>query len=129
MRKKIIISLLVLFVLFLGIYKYIYKSHRDISSEEASYHVTVLSLNNEFKQSDSLTLIKYRDKTINLSGKISSIDVAAKSIVIDGKMNAVFKDSLPKSIKLNQTINIKGRFIDYDDLLEEFKMDQVLISK
>jgi len=112
-----------------GIYKYIYKSHRDISSEEANYAVTVSSLNNEFKQSDSLTLIKYRDKTINLSGKISSIDAASKSIVIDEKMNAIFSDSIPKSIQLNQSISLKGRFIDYDDLLEEFKMDQVSISK
>jgi len=112
-----------------GIYKYIYKSHRDISSEEANYTVTVLSLNNEFKQSDSLTLIKYRDKTIALTGKVSSIDAASKSIVIDEKMNAIFSDSIPKSVQLNQSISLKGRFIDYDDLLEEFKMDQVSISK
>lgn len=129
MKKKILIGLIVLVVLVFGAYKYVYKSHRDISSEEANYNVTVSSLNNEFKQSDSLTLIKYRDKTINLSGKITNIDVASKSIVIDEKMNAVFTDSFPKSIKVNQTVSVKGRFIDYDDLLEEFKMDQVSISK
>ena len=112
-----------------GAYKYVYKNHRDISSEEANYNVTVSSLNNEFKQSDSLTLIKYRDKTINLNGKVSSMDATNKSIVIDEKMNAIFMDSLPKSIQLNQSISVKGRFIDYDDLLEEFKMDQVSISK
>lgn len=129
MRRKIIIGLIVLVVLIFGVYKYVYKSHRDISSEEANYNVTVSSLNIKFKQSDSLTLNKYRDKTINLSGKITSIDVANKSIVIDEKMNAIFMDSLPKSIQLNQAIRVKGRFIDYDDLLEEFKMDQVSISK
>ena len=129
MKKKILIGLIVLVVLVFGAYKYVYKSHRDISSEEANYNVTVSSLNNEFKQSDSLTLIKYRDKTINLSGKITNIDIANKSIVIDEKMNAVFTDSIPKSIQLDQTVTVKGRFIDYDDLLEEFKMDQVSISK
>ena len=129
MKKKILISLIVLVVLAFGIYKYIYKSHRDISSEEANYTVTVSSLNTEFKQSDSLTLIKYRDKTINLSGKITNIDAANKSIVIDEKMNAIFMDSIPKTIALNQAIRVKGRFIDYDDLLEEFKMDQVSILK
>ena len=116
-------------VLAFGVYKYIYQSHRDISSEEASYTVTVSSLNDEFKQSESLTLNKYRNKTINLKGKISSIDAASNSIVIEEKMNAVFIDSLPKNIQLNQPISVKGRFIDYDDLLEEFKMDQVSISK
>ena len=129
MKKKILISLIVLVVLAFGIYKYIYKSHLDISSEEANYTVTVSSLNTEFKQSDSLTLIKYRDKTINLSGKITNIDAANKSIVIDEKMNAIFMDSIPKTLALNQAIRVKGRFIDYDDLLEEFKMDQVSILK
>ena len=129
MRKKIIIGVIVLLVLIFGAYNYIYKSHRDISSEEANYTVTVSSLNIEFKQSDSLTLIKYRDKTINLSGKITNIDIANKSIVIDEKMNAIFIDSIPKTIALNQAIRVKGRFIDYDDLLEEFKMDQVSILK
>ena len=129
MRKKIAICLIVVAVLAFGIYKYVYKSHRDISSEEANFTVTVSSLNNEFKQSDSLTVIKYRDKTIALSGKVTSMDAVSKSIVIDEKMNAVFTDSFPKSLKLNQAISVKGRFIDYDDLLEEFKMDQVSISK
>ena len=129
MRKKITIGLIILMALVFGAYKYIYKNHRDISSEEANYNVTVSSLNNEFKQSDSLTLIKYRDKTINLNGKISSMDATNKSIVIDGKMNAIFMNSLPKTLQLNKSISVKGRFIDYDDLLKEFKMDQVSISK
>ena len=129
MKKKILIGLILLAVLAFGVYKYMYKSHRDISSEEANYSVTVSSLNEEFKQSDSVTLVKYRDKTINLKGKITSIDVINKSIVIDEKMNAIFMDSIPKNILLNQNINVKGRFIDYDDLLEEFKMDQVTIAK
>ena len=129
MRKKIAICLIVVAVLAFGIYKYVYKSHRDISSEEANFTVTVSSLNNEFKQSDSLTVIKYRDKTIALSGKVTSMDAVSKSIVIDEKMNAVFTDSFPKSLQLNKAISVKGRFIDYDDLLEEFKMDQVSISK
>ncbi len=129
MKKKVIIGLIILMVLAFGVYRYIYQSHRDISSEEADYEVTVSSLNNEFKQSDSLTLNKYRNKTINLRGKVSSIDAANKSIVIDEKMNAIFTDSIPKSMQLNQTVTVKGRFIDYDDLLEEFKMDQVSTSK
>lgn len=129
MKKKVIIGLIILMVLAFGVYRYIYQSHRDISSEEADYEVTVSSLNNEFKQSDSLTLNKYRNKTINFRGKVSSIDAANKSIVIDEKMNAIFTDSIPKRIQLNQTVTVKGRFIDYDDLLEEFKMDQVSTSK
>jgi hypothetical protein len=47
--------------------------------------------------------------------------------MIDDKMNVIFTDSIPKNISENQTINVKGRFIGYDDILEEFKMDQVSI--
>jgi hypothetical protein len=129
MKKKISIGLVVVIVLIFGAYNYIYQDHRNISSEEANYSVSVASLINELHVNDSLTLKKYRDKTIELSGKITTIDESTNSIVVDEKMNAVLTDSIPKYIKINQCIKIKGRFIDYDDLLEEFKMDQVSILK
>ena len=129
MKKKISIGLMVVIVLIFGVYNYIYQDHRNISSEEANYSVSVASLINELHINDSLTLKKYRDKTIELSGKITTIDKSTNSIVVDEKMNAVLTDSIPKNIKINQSIKIKGRFIDYDDLLEEFKMDQVSILK
>lgn len=129
MKKKISIGIVVVIILAFGMYKYIYQDHRDISSEDANYSVSVASLFDELKVNDSLTLKKYRDKTIDISGKITTIDQATNSIVVDEKMNAIFSDSIPKNIKVNQFIKIKGRFIDYDDLLEEFKMDQVSILK
>ena len=129
MKNKISIGLVVIIVLIFGAYKYIYQDHRDILSEEANYKVSVAGLINELNVNDSLTLKKYRDKTIELSGKITTIDNSTNSIVVDDKMNAVLSDSIPTNIKINQSIKIKGRFIDYDDLLEEFKMDQVSISK
>ncbi len=114
MKKKISIGLAVVIVLIFGAYKYIYQDHRDISSEEANYKVSVAGLFDELQVNDSLTLKKYRDKTIELSGKITTIDKSTNSIVVDEKMNAIFTDSISKNIKINQSIKIKGRFIDYD---------------
>ena len=123
------VALVIVIVLAFGTYKYIYQDHRNISSEDADFTVTVEQLFEELKVNDSVTLKKYRDKTIDLSGKITTIDKTTNSIVVDEKMNAIFSDSIPKNIKVNQIIKVKGRFIDYDDLLEEFKMDQVSILK
>jgi predicted transcriptional regulator len=127
MKKKILILVtLLIFSLFIG-YNYIYKSHRNIAVEKAEYIVSVHGLVEDFNQSDSLSINKYLDKTIDLKGRITNIDLSSNSIMIDDKMNVIFTDSIPKNISENQTINVKGRFIGYDDLLEEFKMDQVSI--
>ena len=127
MKKKILILATLLIVsLFIG-YKYIYKSHRNIAFEKTEYIVSVHGLVEDFNQSDSLSNNKYLDKTIDLKGRITNIDLSSNSIMIDDKMNVIFADSIPKNISENQMINVKGRFIGYDDLLEEFKMDQVSI--
>jgi hypothetical protein len=127
MKKKILILFTLLIVsLFVG-YNYIYKSHRNIAVEKAEYIVSVNGLVDDFNQNDSLSNVKYLDKTIDLKGRITNIDLSSNSIMIDDKMNVIFTDSIPKNISENQTINVKGRFIGYDDILEEFKMDQVSI--
>lgn len=127
MKKKILILFTLLIVsLFVG-YNYIYKSHRNIAVEQAEYIVSVNGLVDDFNQNDSLSNVKYLDKTIDLKGRITNIDLSSNSIMIDDKMNVIFTDSIPKNISENQTINVKGRFIGYDDILEEFKMDQVSI--
>jgi hypothetical protein len=127
MKKKILILFTLLIVsLFVG-YNYIYKNHRNIAVEKAEYIVSVNGLVDDFNQNDSLSNVKYLDKTIDLKGRITNIDLSSNSIMIDDKMNVIFTDSIPKNISENQTINVKGRFIGYDDILEEFKMDQVSI--
>lgn len=126
-NKIIIISV---FVLILGylIYSYVYKSHRDIASEKESFLVTADAVYNEFKTDASKANQKYLDKTIDVYGKISSVDLKENTIVIDEKMFAVFKDKMPAGLRLQSDIKIKGRFIGYDDLLGEMKMDQCTIE-
>lgn len=124
--KKNKIILILIFVLIAGylIYSYVYQSHRDIAAEKGSFTVTADAIHEEFKADEQNANAKYLDKTIDVYGKISSIDSEENTIVIDDKMFAVFKEQIPANLKVASEIKIKGRFIGYDDLLGELKMDQ-----
>lgn len=126
-KNKIIISFFVLFLVVIGIYLYVYKEHRNIASEKGSFTVTAKDIFSEFQTNESVANAKYLDKTIEVSGKISSIDFETQSMVINEKLFASFSDKIPKNIQPNSEIKIKGRFIGYDSLLEELKLDQCII--
>lgn len=128
MKKNVLIFLILFIMSAFLIYNYIYKSHRVIANEKVSYTISIVDLKKEFSQNDSLANDKYLDKTIEIYGKISSIDLATNSIYIDNSLSARLKEK-PKGLNVNDTIQIKGRFIGYDDLLEEFKMDECKLIK
>lgn len=123
MKKKLLILLIILASGLFLLYTYIYKSHRDISNEKESFVLSVAKLKLDFSQNDSLANAKYLDKTIVIYGKISTIDLSTNSIYLDNSVSATLKEK-PTGLKVNDSIQLKGRFIGYDDLLEEFKMDE-----
>jgi hypothetical protein len=129
MKKKILITILLFIIIGISVYFYAYQDHRDINTETADYIVTVSGLEKDFASNDSLAYIKYQDKTIELTAQVSSSDTSNKSIVLGEKIFATFKDSLPKDIVAGKTLKIKGRFLGYDELLQEFKIDQSSIVR
>lgn len=129
MKKKILITILLSLIIGISVYFYAYQDHRDIDTETADYVVTVSGLEKDFTSNDSLAYIKYQDKTIEVTAQVTTIDTANKGIVLGEKIFATFKDSLPKEIVAGKTLKIKGRFLGYDELLEEFKIDQCSIVK
>lgn len=128
MKKKLFYILLLLIVVIFGVYKYIYKGHRDIASEDAEFSKTVSEVFQAFTANDSLANKKYLDKTISVKGTITNIDLGSKIITVDEKLSARFKDKIPDTIKLQDSITLKGRLIGFDDLLEEIQMDQCAIE-
>ena len=128
LKKKIVILLISLFAIIIGIYLYINKDYRNIANEKSDYFVSSAKLENDFNASDSLANKKYLDKTINVKGKITKIDFDNSTLEIDEKVMAVFKDSILESLKLDQQICIKGRFIGYDDLFHQFRLDQAILE-
>ncbi|HSD13786.1 MAG TPA: hypothetical protein VLB74_03985 [Flavobacterium sp.] len=128
-RNKILVILALILLALVGyfVYSYVYHSHRDIASEKGSFTVTAKDVYNEFKADEKKANEKYLNKTIEVIGTVSGLDVAGNAVVIDEKMFAVF-DKMPQDIKEQSKVKIKGRFIGYDDLLEEMKMDQCLLE-
>jgi len=124
MKNKILLGILFSLAIVSFIYLYTYRGHRDISSENPDYVVSIADLEKEFSTNGSLAYAKYQDKTIELTAQVTAIDPTSKGIVLNDIVFATFKDSLPKSITSDKTLKIKGRFLGYDELLEEFKIDQ-----
>lgn len=129
MKKNALIIIVLLVAIGLGIYFYMYKDHRDIASEDASFSITVNTLQTEFTDNDSVANKKYLDHTIEVYGKISNVDVSSNAVVLDEKIFGTFKNAMPKDLTVGKPLKIKGRFIGYDDLLGEFKIDQVTVSE
>ncbi len=127
MIKKGFILAFIILVIGFGTYKYLYQSHRDIAAEEANFTTTVQDIYTSFTENDSLANAKYLDKTIALRGKISNIDFTNKIITVDEKLSARFTDKLPENIKIQDSINLKGRLVGFDDLLEEIQIDQCTV--
>ena len=123
--KKWIFFVVVLLIGGILVYNYVYKDHRDIEKEEPSFVVSSIDLKNEFSTNNIIASKKYLDKTIQLKGVVTSVD--ENILVIEFAISCYFKDSLDSNQLLNSEIEIKGRCIGYDELLDEIKMDQCVI--
>ncbi len=124
MKRKWIILLIFILLVFAG-YKYIYQDHRNIQIEEAQYEVSSSSIAEEFASNSVTAEKKYLDKTIIVSGIIS--EISSNGITLDDKIFCQFNTKMKVSHLLNTKTKIKGRFIGYDDLLEQVKLDQCRI--
>lgn len=129
MRKKIILGVLfVILAISFAAYKIIYKEHRDIAMEKAEFTLSADALQKEFTANDSLANVKYADKTILVSGKATAFDAASNTLTVDEVLSATLKDKTVP-VAAQTPVTIKGRFVGYDDLLGELKMDQVTLIK
>jgi len=129
MKKKILISVLILSALGFGVYSYLYKEHRDISTEEAIKGVSVDTIFNQYKRNELKANANYLNQVIEVNGTVTNINATEKVLTVDGKLFASFQDIDLKDIKSGSTVNLKGRFLGYDELLEELKMDNCFIIK
>lgn len=127
MKYKVVLFILVVIIAIVGLYRYAYQDHRDISTEKSDFQLTTQELGQEFLTNDSLANHKYADKTVEIVGKITAMDSSSLTVMLDEKLSAILLDSVMPKLRLEDSITIKGRFVGYDDLLEEFKVDQVTI--
>ena len=130
MKRKLLIGIIVfaLIAWFVG-YKIMYKQHREIASEDVAFSTSAQEIHQDYIDDPDVANSKYADKTIVVSGKLTSYDQAANTIVVDSILSAVLQAAPTEALQNGSSIQIKGRFVGYDDLLEELKMDQVSILK
>ncbi|MEW5675132.1 hypothetical protein ABGT15_02345 [Flavobacterium enshiense] len=127
--KKVGYLLILGLVIIMGwaFYSYLYKEHRNIAEEKGSFSVSADSIYNEYITNETKANAKYLDKTIVVQGKISKINITENTIVIDEKMVVYFQEKVANTLKEFNTIKVKGRFLGYDELLGEMKMDQTVV--
>ena len=124
MRKYWVLIAIVL----IGIvgYNYLYKEHRDIESEDARFSLTAQEIHSEFNRDLVVSQNKYSNETIEISGFVSEINET--EITIDDMVFCQFSEQInQEEIPLYSKITIKGRFIGYDDLLGQIKLDQCIL--
>ncbi|PHQ57547.1 MAG: hypothetical protein COC16_00745 [Lutibacter sp.] len=124
-RKIGLLIGLLLLIISLAMYNYLYKSHRNIKMETPAFVVQSSTLIDEFVSNRGISSKKYIDKTIQISGLVTAIDVAR--LEMDTNISCYFNDTIAGNKLLNKKITIKGRCIGFDELLDEIKIDQCLI--
>ena len=104
-----------------------YQSHLDIASENAVFETSVSELSQIFINNPDFSTATYADQTISIFGNVTALDLKQNSITLDDKLIALLTKEEIKKVKNGDLIKVKGRFIGYDDLLGEFKMDECSI--
>ena len=127
MSKKTYILLLFIIIgaICFSTYKYIYQDHRNVTQETPAFTLTAKAINEDFTNNTILAEKKYLNKTIVISGEITEIN--SNFITLENSIFCQFENSIPKSIKKNTPVFLKGRYIGFDDLLGEIKLDQCTI--
>jgi hypothetical protein len=127
MKKiRVLIGVFIILLFAFAMYNYIYKGHRDVSSEKPSFVITVIDLENAFLENEVTANEKYLDQTIAINGKVTDVDVVNNIVILEGKVSA--KCNVPiVNVKVDNTVKLKGRFIGFDDLLEEYRMDECTV--
>ena len=128
MKKKIVITLAITVLFLLLGYNYLYKSHRNLEEETALFSLTTSKLISDFSENETLANQNYLDKTIQIKGILTSFNQEENSITVDEKLFGLLLNQ-NSGFSINDSIEFKGRFLGYDELLEEVKMDQITIIK
>ncbi|OJJ19082.1 hypothetical protein BKI52_19905 [marine bacterium AO1-C] len=121
--SKIVIGLLIIAVLGMLIgYRIIYKPHKKTIDQKAAFVGTA----QRFQQQVASNQQQWQNTIVRLQGKVTGVD--QQGITLNQTIYCQLEDSLKVGqAKTNTRLSIKGRFIGYDDLLEEIKLDQCII--
>lgn len=103
-------------------YRYAYKPHTATEDRKVEYSGSTADFQASVSQDENAFL----DKAVELSGPITS--VSATDIVLGGSIYCQFEQgAVPSGLAKGSTAKIRGRYIGYDELLEEVKLDKCIV--
>ncbi len=130
MNRKLKITIFVLALVgVLGFVGYNYVMHggeRDIETEKTDFSISSKQISEEFSSKTDESNKKYLEKAIAIKGKITSNK--GTELIIDNIIICSLK-TVNSDIKVGDFVVTKGRFVGYDDLMGELKLDQCFIIK
>ena len=124
-KKRIAIGALIIFIGgFIG-YKITYKPHETIQDMQTDFKGSGSDLLQHVEQNP----LEWNDKVVEIEGKVTQTE--PKHFMINTSIYCQKNMNTPHfgSITIGNTYHIKGRIIGYDDLLEELKLDKVILIK
>lgn len=123
--KKIGIILVLLGLIFFGIYKYMFRAPEDVSKATINFTINATEFVEEFSNDLVSSEKKYHDAIVVVEGVVTEVE--NEGITIN---EGVFcKLTSTENIKIDSRIKIKGLYIGFDDLFEVVKLDQCTIVK
>ena len=108
---------------------YVYQSHRDIDAEKAAFETSVSELSQRFIINPDSSTVTYADQTISIYGNVTALDLKQNTITLDNKLIATTSKEEINRAKTGELVKLKGRFIGYDELFNELRMDQCTIEE
>ena len=122
-------SVIGLLLSIITLYFFMYQSHRDIASENAVFETSVSELSQSFINNPDFSTVTYADQTISIYGNVTALDLKQNTITLDNKLIATTSKEEINRAKTGELVKLKGRFIGYDELFNELRMDQCTIEE
>ena len=104
------------------------KPHKNYSNTKPNITIDSSNFINEFKTNSTLATEKYLNQVILVNGNVT--DRLTKSVVLNNEIVCTLDSSSLKAlgpIQINNEVSIKGRFVGFDDLFEEIRLDHCFI--
>ena len=115
-------------VLLMIVYAVWNKPHKNYSNTKPNITIDSSNFINEFETNSTLATEKYLNQIILVNGNVT--DRLTKSVVLNNGIVCTFDSSSLKAlglIQINDDVSIKGRFVGFDDLFEEIRLDHCFI--
>ncbi|GAA3783270.1 hypothetical protein GCM10022271_14500 [Corallibacter vietnamensis] len=125
-RLKIIAIILVIQISgFYLIYKNVVQPPVSIEDVKSDYNHSVKQFYLEFVESNVAFDRKYLNKVISLTGNVTVVQDSV--IILNNKIVCIANEKFNNTIK-DKTIKVKGKYVGYDELFDNLKMDECVIE-